>query len=423
MGTGGAARAFGVVFSARIAAAGAAFVATILIARFLGPDRFGPFAVLLAAVNVAAGLISPALDTGMVRFAAQTRAASVAITGYFFRLKALVALLTVAAGVVLAVPLHRLFLAEAEGIGPSAFVIAFACAGVMVLWASVQAWCQAEQRFTRWAFQEAATGFIRLAWVIPVLLIGGLGERSLLAGYGIAAGAIAVIGALAMPREVWRAPKPDPEMRRDIFLFTQWVVLACFATSLSQRLDVFLLAGYGAPPATLGHYNAALNLALVGELAIMTLFHVLLPKASALTDPTEWLIFLKRHQRRAVAAGILLLPLAGAGGWVVALVFGQDYAEAGPYFGALLIGTAFVLSSAPAGAVLYSAGHSRVVAILELVKLACILLAGLAAVPFYGPMGMAITVAAVRGLVAIATYIVARVVIARAIRAQAGTSA
>jgi len=102
------------MFTARMVGAGAGFVATILIARFLGPERFGQFAILLAISNVAAGLIGPALDTTAVRFAAGVvrtdPAASYPYFGYIFRLQLLCAFGLVIGGLVLALPLRALLL-------------------------------------------------------------------------------------------------------------------------------------------------------------------------------------------------------------------------------------------------------------------------------------------------------------------------
>jgi len=397
----------------------AAFVATVLVARYLGPERFGPYAVLIATLNVATSLASPALDTGMVRFASQARSTALSFAAYYLRLKAVLALLTVVAGLALAAPLHRLLLDSpgVEGPGPSAFAVVFASAAIMVMWSSVQAWRQAEQHFTPWAVQETATSFLRLGWVAMGVFIG-LGERGLLAGYGVAAGVVALAGAASMPRGIWFAANPPRDARRDAFRFTQWVVMAGIATALSHRLDVFLLAWHAAPAATLGHYGAALNLVLVGELAAMTLFHVLLPKASALTGAGEWRLFLNRHQWHALALAALLLPLAPAGGLLAGILFGDGYAAAGPYFAALIVGMAFTIAGMPANAVLYAAGKSRAVALLEVVRLAAALLAGIAVIPAFGALGMACTVAAVRGVTAFLAHAAARRVIARATRAQ-----
>ena len=78
----------------RVGAAGLAFAATALIGRQLGDALLGRLGLLLAIMDVAAGLAGPALDTTLVRFAARQissgRDGSLAYFQRMFRLKLVV---------------------------------------------------------------------------------------------------------------------------------------------------------------------------------------------------------------------------------------------------------------------------------------------------------------------------------------------
>ena len=73
-------------------------------------------------------------------------------------------------------------------------------------------------------------------------------------------------------------------------------------------------------------------------------------------------------------------------------------------FALLLVGTAFALGSAPAGATLYGLGKSRSIAALECAKTMGVLLGGAILIPQFGVFGMAWVVAAVKGSAGILTY-------------------
>lgn len=420
----GSVRALGLVYGTRIAGAGMALLATVLVARALGPERFGAFAVLLAVLNVTTGLVSPAIDTALVRFAAPRHGDRLSLAVHLLRAKALLALLTGLAGLALAVPLHRMLFrgaaADADP-GASAFVVLFTAAAVMMMWSAIQAWYRAEQRFERWSIQEVITALLRLGWVAALLALSLESERALLAGYGIAAGAVAWAGATAMPRGLWKTPQPSPTTRREVRRFTAWVVVACCATALAQRLDVLLLAAWAAPAETLGHYGAAVNLALVGELAVMTLSSVLLPRASALGH-AALRPFLHRNLGLAALFTLLLAPLALAGVRLAVLAFGADYAAAGPYFALLLLATAGGMLAVPSVAVLYAAGNSRAVASLETVHLALLVIALVTALPTLGALGVAGAVAAARLVHAGLACLTAYRILARPSAAPADTS-
>jgi O-antigen/teichoic acid export membrane protein len=215
-----------------------------------------------------------------------------------------------------------------------------------------------------------------------------------------------------VPRKTYLGPIAEG-VPGEVMHFAKWVIVACMCTALSQGIDVFMLSAYDVPRESIGHYRAAISLALVGELAVMTLFQVLLPKASQLTTAEELIQFLRRYQSRTLLAGVAMLPALFIAEPICTLVFGQDFAGTGQLFAILLVGTACVLTSAPAGAVVYAGGRSPVIAALEALKIVFIFAIGLWAAPRYGALGMAYTMAVVRGVIAAATYGAARWTIKR----------
>lgn len=408
------------LFTARIAAAAFAFAATVLAARYLGPERFGHYSILVVISKVLFDLVSPALDATAVRFTARELGAQVGAPERYFRqiarLKCLLILIVLAAGFLLAAPLKARLLPGAP-VPVASVYAAFPAGAALIFWSLAQVYFQARQQIGRMAAFEAMNAILRLA-VLAALIAAALYTPFAIAESGLflAQAAVAlIVGAAAftlVPRD-YLFGSPAPEAAREILAYAKWILAACACTALAQAVDVFVLAATNAPPAEIGAYRAAVALIMGGELAILTLFQVLLPKASQLVGKEALGAFLHRYQIRAVAVGLLLLAAVAIAPPVARLVFGPAYAAAGDYFAILLVGTAFMLSTAPAGAVVYAIGRARLIAALEAAKLLLIVAASIPAAIYFGGYGVAAAVAAARALIAVLTFVAARWAVAR----------
>ena len=412
----GGAGAFAWLYVLRLGGAGAAFLATALAARVLGPESFGVFALMIVIARLTWELVGPALDTAAVRFGARALASDDEDADEYFRyvtrLKLIVAAIALVIGVVVALPLARTVF---DGLDAPvwAIVIAFICGALLLHFSSALAIFQAQQKFTRLAGLEAAHSVIRLTvYAMGLIALPAVGLMMLKSPAGLivlhtsASAAVCVIAWVMAPRGIFRGAVSS-DVSRNVHAFTPWIVAACAATSLSQAADMFILAAIDAPVESLGYYRAAVQLVLVGELAMTTLFQVLLPKASEL-KPDQWGEFLRRNQLRAIGLsciGLVGIPIAP---FIVRIVFGEAYGPTGVIFAVLIVGMAFVLTSAPAGAVLYAAERPRVIALLEASKFILIAVGGTWAALNYGAIGMAVAVAGARSIIAVATFIAAR---------------
>ena len=401
--------AFGSVFLARGGASVATFLTIALLGRTLGRAHYGDLVILLTIMKVASELAGPALDTALVRFVGAAESSGAQAAHYMRAV--LKAKLALAAGVLvfgalLVWPIQQvIFLREGGVLVPlTTLGLAFAGAALAMMYAFVQSSYQARQQFGAYALLEVSGALARLAAVAALAVSGHANVTTMFVAY---AGAPVVIAALAwlvapvvtagreaIPAAVWR----------EIWQFTKWVIAACAFTSLAQRLDVFLIAAFDVPKESVGDYCAAVQLTLLGDLVIITLFNVLLPRASRLHERRELLEFLRGFGMPTAMGFAALLPLVLGANFIADLTFGNVYADTGALFALLLVGTAFALGSAPAGATLYGLGKSRSLAALEFAKTMGVLLGGAILIPQFGVFGMAWVVAAGKGSAGILTY-------------------
>ncbi|MDZ4858400.1 MAG: oligosaccharide flippase family protein [Candidatus Hydrogenedentes bacterium] len=400
---------FSSLFIARVVASAATFLVIAILGRTLGRAHYGDFVILITIVKVAAELFSPALDIALVRFsgAAKDNAAdAAAYARAVLRAKLLLAAVTLLMGAAILIPLHHLvFAREGVEVFLSTLALAFTGAALMIVAMYVPACFQARQHFTACAVFEVASALLRLAAIATLAYTQHDSIGNLFLAYTAAPVLVAALASLWLPS----TPRVsiEPRIWRDLVGFAKWVAVACLCTSLLQRLDVFIVAAYKLPAEAISDYGAALQLTLLGDLVNVTLFTILLPHASSLATRDELRAFLRGFRMPTLFAFLSLVILTLCSGIVARLTFGAAYAQTGHLFAILLVGAAFAVGSAPAGAALYGLGKSRSIALIEFAKLAGILIGGILFVPRFGVIGMAWTVALVKGGAGVLTYALA----------------
>lgn len=416
-------RSFALVLVTRGLATVLTFLTIALLGRSLGRIAYGELVVYLTLLKVASELIGPALDTTAVRFAA--RCADKRDAAPYFRAvllaKLSLGLAFIALGVAGSGAIRQWFLAEyPNGAWQfAAIVLASFGAGTAMIQSFAQAALQANERFTAYAMTEFAGAAVRLVLVGTVLASGQNEPALILGAYAIAPLVVVAGAAPFLPRNALLPAIASRAVWRDVAAFSKWVLVACCCTSLAQRLDMLLIAHFREPPEAAGNYAAAVQLALLGDLVIMTLFHVLLPRASRIQDAQALARFLRGFRVPSLLAFVGFIPAWMLSDWIIVAVFGREYAGAGPMFGLLLLGTVCAFASAPAGAALYGMGRPQVVAGLEALKAVLVLLGGISFVPSHGVVAMACVVAAAKALVGSLTYFLA-LRLARSATFQAG---
>ncbi len=399
------------LFASRMLAAAAAFLATVLMAKDLGPAGFGVLSILLAVLNVVSGLAAPALDMTTVRFASRHGVdqpkGGLPYFQALLRIKSVLILLLFGGGLLLTKPLAwLLFPGEAQP-PIAALCIAFVAATLTMLWGFAYAYLQARQRFRLYAAFEVANATVRLFLVLFLIYKAYHSTTYFMATYALSAGLMALLSWPLLPRGCFRGDLPLRPYVRELLHFAKWVLVASVTTTLAQRADIFLLALCSADKVDIGHYGAAVSLTLVGDLLGMSLFNVLLPGASQIQDLGAMRQFLRRAVKPTLAACAGMLPLILLCVPITRLTFGPDYHQTGYLFAILLSGSAVGLLAAPAGAAIYSLGRPHVIAALETLKLALILLAGYTGYRLFGLVGLACGVSAAKGTLGLVTYAIA----------------
>ena len=401
-------QAGGVLFVAKVGAAGLSFIILAFLARILGPASFGDFTLLRILFMLLVGLLGPAIDTALVRFGARelvqcpdrfaptVRAA--------LHAKAMLAIAFIVGGIVLAYPVRSVLFDPDSPIRSVHIAIVFWGAAAMLFVDLLRALLQTQQRFAAYAVVE---------FLVPVLRAGAVAG---LAGLGFAIAGPYLVAYVAAPAALvlvlWRivarssgdSTADSFQVAGDLRRFAGWVLVACVCTSIAQNADMLILGLFPISRESVGGYGAARTMMQVGDLAVLSLFSVFLPYASGLNSSKAMARMLRVWTPGLGVCCLLTVPLLFHMDWAMAIVFGEPYAGFGAVLAVLLAGTLVSVVSAPAGAVVYGAGYPRIIALLEGIKLITLVGGGAVLVSRYGIWGMACTMATVKGTIGVLTF-------------------
>src|SRR5215471_495018 len=257
-------RGWAVVTSAGVVRLGLGFVASLLIARALGPSDYGVYAVLAATVGIVGGLAEGGLtEAAVLRISpawpaaadeAERRARS------FFWLRLVLAGLVVGVACLVGWLLHDSLLHVDQTL------LVWALLGIVATAASgaVSAILQATGAFARMSSLTVINAALTAVLALGLTLIGRLDLLAALIVLGIGTSlATFAIGAGMLPRG-WTLAVPSlATLGREMWRLLEtgrWLWIASLFAMLAANLEVLLLNGWIALP-LVGAYALALNLA------------------------------------------------------------------------------------------------------------------------------------------------------------------
>lgn len=366
-----------------------AFVAAILLARQFGPERFGELSIFLTILGFWS---SPDfLDSTFVRYAAGRDDAEAA--GY---LRAVFSLKTSwnSLLLVLAAPVAWLLSAYVfkKPVLFLAIALAMVCGAGLNMLSLRAAMHQVHEDLLRFAATTSAFYVISLAGVSVAVVAAGGATWAVFAAYG---GSSLVVGSYSwrVVRRAVAATQLRRELVAEIARFSKWLFGANLGYMITQRLDVFLLAGIGTL-AAVGEYGVALRVVALVSLLTGTLAPALLPKASKTQRSSVLLASYLRHAAVLSAAIVVLIAgLAAVAPLAIQLLFGADYRGAALLVRVILVGTVAIAVYTPLSQLFMRDVRPRKMLYLSLIRFGVILGAGVPLVVALGAIGAAIAVA------------------------------
>jgi O-antigen/teichoic acid export membrane protein len=385
-------RGWAVVTAASVGRLVLGFVASVLVARILGPAQYGLFSILgrvsaVAALVVDGGLTNAAVD----RMASVVRADRPALARRavnFFWVRMAAAAVGVSVGIALASPLARIVF------GPDANASLFALNLVGVLATassgSLSAILQAIGQFGRLGAVLISNS--ALTAVLAVLLatahaldlftaVGVLGVGTSIASFAVA--------LWLLPRDLRPGRASRQELAgegRALFGVSRWLWLAHLFGMLAAQADV-LMVNWWAGLDVAGPYALAVNLAAKAEVINQSLTTVVLPAASSLRGQSAVSTYIKRGLIRSGLISLVLLVLIPMAGPLIQLAYGGAFLGSIGLFQGLLGVAIFDICAMPLLLLAFPAGRFRLLAIADAARLITLVVSASWMIPLLGAQG------------------------------------
>jgi O-antigen/teichoic acid export membrane protein len=352
------------------------FASGILLVQGLSVQQFGLASAAMSAVLVAQEFVGRGINEGVVRLAVPGVAGSTERASEVYRaglvLKLLLgAIWALAAWLLWANPRLAGWLLGTPEITPALPAMAASVVG-FGLWTLVLTRPQAHLRFQRLALLQPVANALKVALLLCAIALGALTWTG---AVWITAGSL-LLGAAVMGAYGWRDTIALPWNPRrlaatvgEVWRLARWSIVAAVAYVASGRMDVFTLTRLR-DATEVGLYNAAWQILVIMDLAMMTIMAVMIPKAAACTQREELDAWARRTVKLAAAAAIPTLGLFLFADAYVPLLFGARYAPSVPLLRIMYPGSLASLLVLPLVGILHARKAFHVAAGIHLAVLA-----------------------------------------------------
>ncbi len=394
-----ASRGWAIVMGGNLGRMALSFVASVLVARALGPAALGVYAVLGAAIAIVGMIADMGLTVTEVKRVAAVwpqQLESAHLRGQVASwLRVGAALSFFLLTTLLAVPIANQLLGLANvPNAPFLFILAMAGMVAVTLSGIVSTILQATNHFGRHSTMSLVNAGLTTVLAVLLLLIGQLNLVTALVILGIGTSLVTMaVGYRLLPGRwsLWRLPAlKDLKREGDIFFrFSRWLWVANLFAVVVLQLDVIMVNRLTTVAAA-GLYALALNLARKADVVNHSLYTTLLPAASSLTDQKEIRSYLRQSMKRSglIALGLLLLmPLVEP---FIRIFYGQAYVAAAGLLQLLLIMVIIDAFATPIVLLVFPLDRPKLYAASSILQ--AIVLVGLAAwlIPLMGTPGAAV---------------------------------
>jgi O-antigen/teichoic acid export membrane protein len=392
-------RGWAIVMGGNVGRMALSFVASVLVARALGPAAFGVYAVLgatIAIVGVVADMGLTVTEVKRVSTVWPDQPDTAHLRGRIASwLRTGAALLFFILAALLAVPIANQILGLSDfPNGPFLFILAMAGMVAVALSGTVSTILQATNHFGRLSTLSLVNAGLTTILAVVLFVVGRLNLVTALLILGIGTALVSFfVGYRLLPGRwsLWRLPSVE-DLRQEgaaLFRFSRWLWVASLFTVIIMQIDV-ILVGRLTTAAAVGMYGLALNLARKADIVNHSLYTSLLPAASSLNDREAVGKYLRQSMVRSglISLGLLaLMPLVGP---FIRIFYGPEYAAATGLLQLLLIVVIIDAFALPVILLVFPLERPKLYAASAALQTVILLLLAVWLIPLIGTPGAAV---------------------------------
>jgi O-antigen/teichoic acid export membrane protein len=380
------------VYTGSLVNAGLTFLASILLARLVGPADFGLFATAFAVLYLASELTDLGINPSVVRYAAQylqegkTEQAKV-VFRFALRSRLILTSILALGGWVFA-PFISSFIFKLPEL-TELLRIAFLGIIPLFLTSYLVSIFQSQQRFGPPVGIGLISGLVKIVAVVALFSLGELRATTALISFALAPFVALLYALTVTDRTLLKKVVAQPEIIREIRSFSIWMGLWALFAILHGKLDQFMVTGIlGAAAA--GLYAAAYQLASLVILLVGAIGTVLNPRVAAMKQLELLNLWRKAPLFSLLLAGVIAVLIA-AGNGALPLLFGDQFTDALPTYNVIMVGLFFFGSAVLPNAILSALKKPFIFSLSAAGGLAITFVLNLYFIPAYGVVGAAFT--------------------------------
>ena len=365
------------------------FIYTVILARVLGPEKFGIFSAVVALVAIVYSLGDLGIASAIINFIPKLKdlRSTIISTSYWFEIIVSIFILF----------LFAIFGIFHKAIIPGSLLPQVLIAGVLAInylfISYVQSIFTAERHFLSYSFTQIIDAGIKIIIVFILLSLSRLSiETALLANV------ISTFFALLITfgKEFLRIkPSYNKGIFEKLFHFAKWIAVTRIFSVFISRIDIILL-NLLSSSFQAGIFAAANRITLLFSLLVSSLGAVINPRFSGFDNKEKVISYVKKLLGLISLITSFMLLSALFAKPIINLVFGDKFVSAVPVFQALTIAMIpFIFSMATTSALIYTYNQTKFIARLTAFQVISMVVMEIIFIPSLGsfapPIALGIT--------------------------------
>lgn len=390
------------------------FFSSVLIARGLGPEGMGQYALVMSLAGIATSLSDLGIGQTAIRYASRAAASKdtptqMAVLRWALRWRLSLVFISTTAFFLLAPYIAKLW--HSEALTP--YMRLGLVGGVFAALASVPTiYFQSIKHFSTNASVTSAQRIISFAGILVLSVFSLWSLRNVVFANLFASAIGALVFLIIVPKAaLWPANAirklkeinfyrilASPKMQQNVNNgsdssspagFLKFHILSTVIVMLTMQTDVWMM-GYFLDKSELGIYSVATRFTLPMTIAIGALNTALWPRASGITDPQQIMGLLRKTLGLCAIGAFFMSIYAICAPLLAPFIFGANYEESRLLGQLLCLRYCITIMVSPLGIVGYSFGLVRVSWLINIIQLISVLLINMIFLPKIGPLASAI---------------------------------
>ncbi len=378
------------VFSGKVGASGLGFIVSLIIARLLGPDKFGIFSFFLVWAQIGSCFVGDVFSDAFIRNYSACLNNNKKGTGTVLFNALLIRLFF---GILLA--MNGAFFSQSIALNifkNSDYIdpIFFGCLAslAITLWTFCLSTLQASESFIKHGILSPIINLIRLV-AIPILLkIGQFTLTNLILVF-VGCYFICSVSTITALRKRFTNARFDYHEIKSQLHFSKWITISLVCLVLINFLSIPIL-GYFFGNHEVGIYAAGSNLLLIFEHITNTIITVQYPKILKLKGHRESIDFIRKSLILSCSIIIILLPVFYFIEPLILMIYGEQYIGSSLVFKVLFVGTLLTMLVQPLNLFFLANEKAHYWSSITMLSLFSWLLSSYYLVPLYAAIGAAI---------------------------------